>query len=215
MPVSKHYWKGHHILLCSRGKEVGERAASKQLSAQFPHRVSIIQLDVIRKPSIEAEGDAVHAITPKLPVLLKYAGFLEGPDILKTNYHAVIDITNVFLPLLFADADDCKAIVSNPRVIAMSSSRGTRLASLPTNDSAALLDNDLSIDDLTAKINELAKSTNADTYAFFKVDQRRQPSPNHQHFRIMLIIPIVAFSGNTFPILHETLSGGIPLLHES
>ena len=156
-----------HILLCSRSREAGERAINEhQLNS---HRVSVVELDVTCKKSIAAAVLAVKKMTPSLSILINNAGILEGPETLKTNYHAAMDVTNAFLPLLTSKTGNNKNGEEKACVIATSSSCGTRfLAALPPKDASVLSADELTVEDLSAKVANLANDREIDIYALSK-----------------------------------------------
>lgn len=162
-----------HILMGTRNIEAGEHAISNHLS-QYQTQITPIQIDVCDKVSIAKAVEKVRSISPKLSVLINNAGILDGPDVIKTNFKGVVDVTDAFLPLLLEGAsksndEDNDTAMTLPCIIATSSSAGTRfMASLPQHQSQILLSEELTIDTLTSKINELAKEKDVDIYSLSK-----------------------------------------------
>ena len=159
-----------HILMGTRNIEAGEHAISTHLS-QYQTKITPIQIDVCDKVSIAKAVEKVRSISPKLSVLINNAGILDGPDVIKTNFQGVVDVTDAFLPLLLEDDDDASKPndTSLPCIIATSSSAGTRfMASLPQHQSQQLLSEELTIDTLTSMINELANEKDVDIYSLSK-----------------------------------------------
>jgi len=160
----------------TRNIEAGERAISDHLT-QYKNDHKIITpicIDVTDKLSIAKAVEKVRSISPKLSVLINNAGILDGPDVIKTNFQGVVNVTNAFLPLLLENENDDDASKPNdtstlPCIIATSSSAGTRfMASLPQYQSQLLLSEELTIDTLTSKINELANEKDVDIYSLSK-----------------------------------------------
>ena len=161
-----------HILMGTRNIEAGERAISNHLSQyKNRHQITPICIDVTDKSSIAKAVKKVRSISPKLSVLINNAGILDGPDVIKTNFQGVVDVTDAFLPLLLENENDDGASKSTtlPCIIATSSSAGTRfMSSLPQHQSQQLLSEELTIDTLTSKINELANEKDVDIYSLSK-----------------------------------------------
>ena len=163
-----------HILMGTRNIEAGECAISNHLSQYKNHQITPICIDVTDKLSIAKAVEKVRSISPKLSVLINNAGILDGPDVIKTNFHGVIDVTDAFLPLLLEGAsksndEDNDIATTRPCIIATSSSAGTRfMASLPQHQSQILLSEELTIDTLTSTINELANEKDVDIYSLSK-----------------------------------------------
>ena len=167
-----------HILMGTRNIEAGECAISKHLS-QYQTQITPIQINICDEVSIAKAVEKVRSISPKLSVLINNAGILDGPDVIKTNFQGSVDVTDAFLPLLLEGAlkpndEDNGTSKPNdtstlPCIIATSSSAGTRfMASLPQHQSQILLSEELTIDTLTSKINELAKQKDVDIYSLSK-----------------------------------------------
>jgi len=156
----------------TRNIKAGECAISKHLS-QYRTQITPICIDVTDKLSIAKAVEKVRSISPKLSVLINNAGILDGSDVIKTNYQGVVNVTNAFLPLLLEGAsksnDEDNDTATLPCIIATSSSAGTRfMASLPQHQSQILLSEELTIDTLTTKINELANEKDVDKYSLSK-----------------------------------------------
>ncbi|GMH49185.1 hypothetical protein TrVE_jg11128 [Triparma verrucosa] len=154
----------YQLLLCSRSKHAGEQAV-RNLPTSLHDRVNVIELDVTSARSITAAVAAVESITPSLQILVNNAGILEGDQTLATNFDAVRNVTEAFMPLLLKPSEP-----SEPSMVTTtSSSCGTRfLASLSPADASVLTDDKLTVENLISKISDLSEAPDLDIYSLSK-----------------------------------------------
>ncbi|KAK9327443.1 hypothetical protein V1520DRAFT_357940 [Lipomyces starkeyi] len=132
----------YHILLCARSLEKGNNALNEiktTRTSSLKSYISVLQLDVTSRESINAARDAVDKSYGKLDVLVNNAAILiiEPMDRLEllratfeTNVFAPWVLTEVFEPLLKKSA--------SPLIINVSSDQGSITRKLdPTNPGAA------------------------------------------------------------------------------
>lgn len=154
-----------HVWLGSR-KLTKAQQALLTLPDPLRCRVHLLQLDVENLQSIQAAFASVAATAKNLYAIVNNAGVAydlpwdkrSGADAsiaqktLAVNFHGVVNVTRVFLPLLHAQAE------SQPRIIVVSSgAAASSFAKMSTERRTAMLDASLTLDHLNILVQDFCQ----------------------------------------------------------